>query len=90
MSEVVEIKGAQLEDGTIVHFKDEVSRNEIQSLKQSQGSQWNIGNGLKVDADTNTLSVDVAKDFEGDNTRPVEAALMDIMIGNVEILLKSV
>lgn len=49
---------------------------------------YEIGGGLKVT--NNTLSVDVAQDFEGDNTRPVEAKFMETMIGNVEILLRTI
>ena len=51
-------------------------------------SAYEIGDGLKLEG--NTLSVDVAQDFEGDNTRPVEAAFMETMIGNVEALLKTI
>lgn len=55
---------------------------------QGSGTAYEIGKGLKlVD---NTLSVDTAKDFSGDNTRPVEAAFMQSEIGNIEILLKTI
>lgn len=53
------------------------------------GNSYEIGSGLKLSED-NTLSVDVAQDFNGDNTRPVEAGLMETMIGNVEILLQTI
>lgn len=52
------------------------------------GINYEIGTGLKVE--DNVLSVDSAKDFEGDNTRPVEAAFMQEQIGNIEILLKTI
>lgn len=62
----------------------------LNDLEESSddGKSYEIGNGLKVT--DNTLSVDVAKDFEGDNTRPVEAKFMETMIGNVEVLLQTI
>lgn len=50
---------------------------------------YEIGGGLKLSVD-NVLSVDVAVDFEGDNTRPVEAGFMETLVGNVEILLQTI
>ena len=52
------------------------------------GEAYEIGTGLKVE--DNVLSVDSATDFNGDNTRPVEAAFMQEQIGNIELLLKTI
>lgn len=47
-----------------------------------------LGVGLKITE--RKLCVDSAQDFEGDNTRPVEAAFMQTQIGNIEELLKTI
>ena len=52
------------------------------------GTNFKIGVGLKLENDE--LSVDSASDFNGDNTRPAEAALVQTLVGNVEILLKTI
>lgn len=49
---------------------------------------YNIGEGLKLDTETNTLSVDTAKVVEADNTKPVTSAAVASTVGNIEILLK--
>lgn len=67
----------------------------IASLKGEPGAAgdstvngFEIGVGLKME--DNILSVDSATDFDGDNTRPVEAAFMQEQIGNIELLLKTI
>jgi len=54
------------------------------------GPAYNIGDGLLLDADTNTLSVDIADDAEADNTRPISSAAVYTQVGNIEILLKTI
>lgn len=54
----------------------------------SEGNNYEIGVGLKVT--DNTLSVDAAQDFDGDNTRPIEAAFVQAQIGNIETLLQTI
>lgn len=51
---------------------------------------FNIGNGLLLDEDTNTLSVDVATDAEKDNTRPISSAAVDTIVGNIGVLLSGI
>lgn len=51
---------------------------------------YKIGNGLKLDAETNTLSVDTADAVEQDNTRPVTSAAVFTTVGNIEILLGTI
>lgn len=49
-----------------------------------------IGSGLKLDAETNTLSVDTADAVEQDNTRPITSAAVFTTVGNIEILLGTI
>lgn len=54
------------------------------------GSAYRIGDGLKLDAQTNTLSVDTATEVEADNTRPITAAAVYETVGNIEVLLGTI
>lgn len=51
---------------------------------------YKIGNGLKLDSDTNSLSVDVADIPEEDNTKPITSAAVFTTIGNIEVLLGTI
>lgn len=48
-----------------------------------------IGDGLKLDPATNTLSVDAANKVEEDNTKPVTSAAVYTEVGNINALLAS-
>jgi hypothetical protein len=54
------------------------------------GIAYNIGDGLKLDTQTNTLSVDTATEVEPDNTRPITAAAVYETVGNIEVLLGTI
>lgn len=51
---------------------------------------YNIGPGLKLDAETNTLSVDTADAVEKDNTKPVTSAAVYTEVGNINALLATI
>lgn len=51
---------------------------------------YKIGNGLKLDTETNTLSVDSADTVEQDNTRPVTSAAVYATVGNINALLATI
>lgn len=53
------------------------------------GFSYKIGNGLKITND-DTLEVDSASDFEGNNTRPASASLVQSTVGNIELLLSTI
>ena len=54
------------------------------------GTAYAIGHGLKLDANTNTLSVDMADKIEQDNTLPITAAAVYAEVGNINALLKTI
>lgn len=54
------------------------------------GTAYTIGNGLKLDAETNTLSVDTADKMEQDNTLPITSAAVYVEVGNINALLKTI
>ena len=56
----------------------------------SGGGGYTIGDGLKLDAATNTLSVDTADAVEEDNTKPVTSAAVYTEVGNINALLATI
>lgn len=57
---------------------------------KGESSNYNIGNGLKLDKETNTLSVDVATEVSEDNTLPITSAAVYTEIGNINVLLQTI
>lgn len=64
--------------------------NEARSSGGSGGGGYTIGGGLKLDAATNTLSVDTADKVEQDNTKPVTSAAVYTEVGNINALLATI
>ena len=64
--------------------------NEARSSGGSGGGGYTIGEGLKLDAATNTLSVDTAAAVEKDNTTPVTSAAVYTEVGNINALLATI
>ena len=64
--------------------------NEARSSGGSSGGGYTIGDGLKLDAATNTLSVDTAAAVEKDNTKPVTSAAVYTEVGNINALLATI
>lgn len=54
------------------------------------GTTYNIGNGLKLEESTNTLSVDVANKAEQDNTKPISSSAVNTIVGNINVLLETI
>ena len=68
----------------------DVSFNVSVRAGGGSGSGYNIGSGLKLDAETNTLSVDTADAVEKDNTKPVTSAAVYTEVGNINALLATI
>ena len=64
--------------------------NEARSSGGSGGGGYTIGDGLKLDAATNTLSVDTADAVEKDNTKPVTSAAVYTEVGNINAMLATI
>ena len=62
----------------------------VRSGGGSGGGGYQIGSGLKLDAETNTLSVDTAEIVEKDNTKPVTSAAVYTEVGNINALLATI
>ena len=64
--------------------------NEARQSGGGSGGGYTIGDGLKLDAATNTLSVDTADSVEKDNTKPVTSAAVYTEVGNINALLATI
>lgn len=56
----------------------------------SGGKDYVIGDGLKLDEITNTLSVDTTNNAEEDNTKPITSAGVYTQLGNINVLLSKI
>lgn len=74
------------------HSKDNLvaAINEARQSGGGGGGGYQIGDGLKLDAETNTLSVDTADAVEKDNTKPVTSAAVFAEVGNINALLATI
>lgn len=92
-AENVANQSAQIEkiDRALTQFATETNI-EIQKLKgqvEKLAPEYDeLGVGLKIS--DRKLCVDSATDFDGDNTRPVEAGFMQTQIGNIEAIFKTI
>ena len=57
--------------------------------RQRRGG-YTIGAGLRLDPESNVLSVDTADAVEADNTRPVTSAAVYTTVGNIDALLATI
>ena len=58
---------------------------------ESGGGSYNIGHGLLLDENTNTLSVNTVDGLENeDNTLPITAAAVSRTVGNINALLETI
>lgn len=84
-SEIGDLDDLATEDkSTIVAAINEAARSG------GGGTKYQIGNGLILDAKTNTLSVDTADAVERDNTKPITSASVYLEIGNINALLATI
>lgn len=63
---------------------------KLKEITVGGGTSYTIGNGLKFEEETNTLSVDVATDAEQNNTKPISSAAVHAIVGNIEVLLETI
>jgi hypothetical protein len=70
-------------------LRAEAAAERAESAADKTASQFKIGTGLQMNTD-NTLSVDCAEDFHGDNNRPASAILVKTQLGNIEAILATI
>lgn len=81
MEKINHLEGADPED---------IARAVEEYMAENPVQVFNIGDGLKLDTETNTLSVDTATEVEQDNTKPITSAAVYATVGNIEVLLGTI
>lgn len=67
-----------------------LTRAEQENVWDDPSGGYTIGAGLKLDPESNVLSVDTADTVEQDNTLPVTSAAVHTTIGNINALLATI
>lgn len=86
----------QAQIGNLADLTTEEKKNLVAAINEAarsgggSGGGYQIGSGLKLDAETNTLSVDTAEIVEKDNTKPVTSAAVYTEVGNINALLATI
>lgn len=78
----IDVKFNLLEENPVEAFSEAV-------VVPGGGFPYKIGTGLKV-TEENTLEVDSAENFNGDNDRPASASLVKTQLGNIEAILATI
>lgn len=81
-------KSPQIRNGFWWTYNTETNQWESTGISVSGG--YEIGDGLKLNEETNTLSADTATNVEEDNTKPITSAAVYQTVGNIEILLGTI
>lgn len=68
--------------------QDEGSK-KLATVDDLAAAKYQLGHGLKLDEE-DKLTVDSVSDFDGDNTLPATAALVQSAVGNIETLLSTI
>lgn len=85
-----DIKNAQRLSGNIKQSVGLSADISVQFYSSNGSAAYNIGHGLRLDAETNTLSVNTANEVQQDNTLPITSAAVYTTVGNIEALLKTI
>lgn len=85
----------QRQIGDLSDLATEAKGNLVAAINEAArtgggGTKYQIGNGLILDAKTNTLAVDTADAVERDNTKPITSAGVYLEIGNINALLATI
>lgn len=84
-------------ENTVKHYSVELD-NTLKELGNGGNSEIDtsqfitisqIGKNLEID-EKNKVNVKTAEDFNGDNTRPITAAATQSIVGNINVLLKTI
>lgn len=73
-----------------VSTQNKISLQSQEVVIGSGGKDYVIGDGLKLDELTNTLSVDTTNNAEEDNTKPITSAGVYTQLGNINVLLSKI
>lgn len=82
----------QRQIGDLADLTTEAKTNLVEAINEAArsgggGTKYQIGNGLILDAKTNTLAVNTANAVEQDNTKPITSSAVYAVVGNINALL---
>ena len=95
-TEQTTLEDIQRQIGDLSELKTTARDNLVDAINEAaesgggSGAPYNIGHGLKVDTETNTLSVDTVSSVEQDNTLPITSAAVYAEVGNINALLGTI
>lgn len=78
------------QNGVYKWYEITTSKTLKEESNGGSGVSYNIGNGLKLDETTNTLSVNSTSEVAEDNTQPITSAGVFKEIGNINALLETI
>ena len=86
------LRTIQRQIGDLADLTTEAKTNLVEAINEAArsgggGAKYQIGNGLILDAKTNTLAVDTANVVERDNTKPITSSAVYAVVGNINALL---
>lgn len=85
----------QVQIGDLADLATDEKGNLVAAINEAArsgggGGGYKIGDGLKLDTKTNTISVDTATAVERDNTKPITSAAVYTEVGNINALLETI
>lgn len=90
---LVGVYGADVSSGRqlTAEFQGERELNtDFGSVTRLVSGTFNFGYGLVYDEDTNTVSVDAVDDVIAGDKRPVTSSAVQIQVGNIEAILRTI
>lgn len=86
------LRTIQRQIGDLADLTTEAKANLVEAINEAArsgggGTKYQIGNGLILDAKTNTLTVDTANAVERDNIKPITSSAVYAVVGNINALL---
>lgn len=82
-TEQASVENVGTETNAVFNFK-------IPKGANGENFNYNIGNGLLVNEETNTLYVNTSNSVEEDNTLPITSAAVYTEVGNINVLLSTI
>lgn len=84
----------EIENGHRVTFTDATGEHSFDVMDGESGggggATYEIGDGLKLDTETNTLSVDTTDKVEENNNKPITSSAVYLEIGNINVKLSTI
>ena len=88
------MKVTEIEGGHRITITDATGEHSFDVMNGESGggggATYEIGDGLKLDKETNTLSVDTTDKVEENNNKPITSAAVYLEVGNINARLSAI